>query len=94
MHNFCFAIAVVPPSVEGIRVSESSQNLWTIVGSVFGFIGGVVLGIIVMVFCYRNKGRFIWSKYLGSNRTPMEQQPRNHDKGGTYTNNTVWGNFS
>ena len=53
-------------------------------GSGFGFILGAIIGSIFAAFCYKNKGRFFWSKYIG--RTPatdslQENQPR-HDKGG------------
>ena len=34
-----------------------------------------------MAFCYKNRGRFVWSKYVGSRRPVSEHHPRS-DKGG------------
>ena len=47
------------PDVGGTRNDQGNDYTWTIVGVVCGFIGGVVIGIILMAFFYRHGNVFV-----------------------------------
>ncbi|CAI8036121.1 Semaphorin-4E [Geodia barretti] len=69
----------VRPSLGGVTgEQEASQSnyQWTIIGTICAFVGGIILGILVMAFVLKNKGRFIWNKFISSSRRPtVQSQP-------------------
>lgn len=83
-----FVPVAVTPSVGAVdeRSESTVDYLGTILGGVFGFVGGVVIGIIAMAFCYKYKGGFLLSRYLGNRETDLEQPPAQSDKGGQCVN--------
>jgi hypothetical protein len=69
----------VRPSVGGVTGEEEaaqSNFQWTIIGTICAFVGGIILGILVMAFGLKNKDRFVWNKFISSSRRPtVQNQP-------------------
>lgn len=76
------SLSAEPGGLGGDGATEDYRG--TIMGSVFGFVGGMFLGIIAAAFCYMHRGRFVWSKYISSSSRPTVQQETRttSDKGG------------
>ena len=58
------------PATGAFSTEETTQydHTWTIVGAVSSFVGGVVIGILLMAVFY-NRKNFLWSKYFPDRRS-------------------------
>ena len=69
---------------------EKSENYqWTIMGSVFAFIVGTILGIFLMVFWIKQRDRFNLKKIISPRRETIQNQlppPSGSNKEGQCSN--------